>query len=108
MLEREPVLMDHPLQLAIDRERGGFVAASAVDILAPPSEAGPSVRARNGFVIGDIINGAAKCVKRGHAVAFLFWQQDESERKIGGAFPSDRPAFLHRLRLGRWRRAERR
>ena len=59
-----------------------------------------ALRGREGLVVGDVVHFATERVKGGHAVAFGFREQDESQRQIRRALSRDRPACLHESGLG--------
>ena len=48
-----------------------------------------------GLIVGHVIHLPAEGVEGGHAIAFGFRQQNESQRQIRRALPRDRPALLH-------------
>ena len=64
------------------------------DIFAPCLKLSAALVERNSFVVRDVIDLAAKRVKRGHATAFFGRKKNESEREVGGAFSRDRFADL--------------
>ncbi len=88
-------LRDDGLKFLVKDELRIFVFAGAADVFAPGGELFAAFFRGNGILIGHIVHGAAKGVKRGHGVTFFAGQQNKSQREIGGAFPGERAAVLH-------------
>src|SRR5262245_44782001 len=100
----ETCLPNNCLQLAVNGNSGDLLSTRAPDILPPLCESASAFRNRDGFIVSDVIDFAAKSVQSRHAIAFGFWQQHERQRQVRRAFPRDRPAISHGLRQ-RFRRA---